>query len=93
MSVQGGEPFNWERITFARARVLREIEDRRTEREIAGNLQMTYNGVRSQIDELKLITGCGDLRALGRWWRDNRDAWLAWCERQAGSVRERGAGA
>jgi hypothetical protein len=93
MSVEGHEPIDWDRITFARARVLREIEDHRAEREIADKLQMTYNGVRSQIDELKSITGCSDLRALGRWWRDNRPAWLAWCDRQARVVREEGAGA
>ena len=67
-----------ERLTFSRVRVLRELAEGRTEREIAQRLQMTYNGVRSHVQDLKDLTGCRDVRELGRWWRRNGPRWLEW---------------
>jgi DNA-binding NarL/FixJ family response regulator len=84
MAVQGQEDFDWRRITFARACVLRELEDARTEREIAERLHMTHNGVRSYVEDLKAITGCDNVREIGRWWRTHRDAWYGWCAEVAG---------
>ncbi len=51
---------------------------------------MTYAGARSLVEDLKNITGYRDVREIGRWWRDNREAWLAWCACQAGLVGEEG---
>jgi len=93
VSVQGYDKgFEWERFTFARVRVLRELADGRTEREIGERNQVSYSGVRSTVEDLKSITGCGDVREMGRWWRENRAAWLAWCEHQAGVGSEEGYG-
>ncbi|MBE7519709.1 MAG: hypothetical protein HS107_10755 [Thermoflexaceae bacterium] len=91
MSVQEREPIDRDRTTFARARVLREIEARRTVRQAAESLQMSYHGARSQIDALKGITGCQDLREMGRWWETNAPLWLAWCAEQAGLAMKEGA--
>lgn len=88
MSTQHHDAFDWERITFARARVLREIADGRTEREVADRLQVAYSTGRSHVAELKGLTGSRDVRELGRWWRNHRSAWLAWCVAQAGAVVE-----
>lgn len=71
---------DWDRITFARARLLRELADGRTEREAAEALQMSYAGVRSCVEVLKEITGCRDVREMGRWWRANRALWRRWCD-------------
>ena len=85
-----GSGFDWGSITSARARLLRELADGRTQHEICERNQMTYAGVRSLVEDLKAITGCRDVRELGRWWRENRAAWIAWCGRQAGVVGEEG---
>ncbi len=83
MAVEHPGDVPWERLTVARVRILRELEDRRTEREIAERLLMTYNGVRSHVEDLKALTGCADVRALGRWWGDVRGDWLGWLAREA----------
>ncbi len=91
MSAQGCEiVFDWDSITCARARLLRELANGRTEREIGERLLMTYAGVRSQVEDLKNITGHRDVREIARWWRDNRADWMAWCGQQAGLAREEG---
>ena len=94
MSVQGYDKgFERERFAFARVRVLRELADGRTEREIGERNQVSYAGFRSLVEDLKFITGCRDVWEMGRWWRENRASWLAGCEHQAGAVREEGYGA
>ena len=90
MSVQGGDPCDWEWFTFARVRLLRDLADGRTEPEVARRLSMSYHSVRSQVEDLKAKTECESVRELGRWWRDHRCDWQAWCERQAGLLREEG---
>jgi len=75
-----------ESFTLARVRVLRGLAEGRTEREIAECLHMTYHGVRSHFEVLKELTGCGDVRELGRWWRENRGDWHARLAREAGIV-------
>jgi DNA-binding CsgD family transcriptional regulator len=66
MSAQGNETvFEWERLTYARLRVLRELADGRTLSEIAERNQVSYDGVRSVVEDLKEITGCADVRAMG----------------------------
>ena len=85
MSVQDRQgSFDWESITFARARMLALLADGRTEPEIGVRLQITYASVRSGVEDLKTIISHREVREIARWWRDNRQAWLAWCEEQAG---------
>lgn len=76
----------WERLTFARVRVLRELADGRSEREVAKRLQMTYNGTRSIVADLKAVTECHDVRELGRWWRASRSVWYESIGQEAGIV-------
>ena len=83
MSIENRQTFDWERVSFARARVLAGLEDQQTEQRIADALNVALSTVRSQVEELKAATGRGDVRELGKWWRQNGTAWLAWCERQA----------
>ena len=91
MSVQGSDTgFDWSTITSARAPQLTLLADGRTEREIGERLQITYASVRSLVEDLKGIAGQGSVREIGRWWRENRAAWLAWCAAQAGMVGEEG---
>ncbi|MEO6397290.1 MAG: hypothetical protein ABIP13_02365 [Tepidiformaceae bacterium] len=75
----------WARITYAKARVLAGLEDQQTEQRIADGLNVALSTIRSHVEELKATTGCGDIRELGKWRRQNRSAWLAWCEAQASS--------
>ena len=78
------EGYDWERFTFARVRVLRELEDRHTAPEIAARLGMSTAGVRSHIQNLKGLTGSESIRDLGRWWAEHRLVWHGWCAKQAG---------
>lgn len=64
-------------ITHRRAQVLRELADGYTEREIAARLGMSVNGVRSHVERLRSLAGCATVRELGRWWRSERERWLA----------------
>lgn len=82
MTIQHRDFSDWDRFTFARVRVITAIEDRLTEHQAAERLDMTYNGLRSVVDELKAMTGCGDLRELGRWWAERREQWLEYCRQQ-----------
>lgn len=85
MSTEGIQyGFDWARVTFIRARVCAGLENQKTEREIADWLLVELSTVRSHVEDLKAITGCRDVRELGRWWRANRKSWCAWCEEQAG---------
>lgn len=78
------EQVDWEKISFVKARVLAGLEDQQTEQRIADGLNVAVSTTRHHVEEeLKATTGCGDVRELGKWWRQNRTAWLAWCERQA----------
>lgn len=72
MAIEGRDQAGCDWLTASRARVLRELADDRTEREAAERLGMSYNGVRSIVEELKAKTGQPDVRALRRWWRANR---------------------
>ncbi len=77
VAIEGRDQAGYDWLTASRARVLRELADDRTEREAAERLGMSYNGVRSIVEELKAKTGQPDVRALRRWWRANRGPWLA----------------
>lgn len=84
------EDVEWERITFVKARVLAGLEDQQTEQRIADGLNVALSTVRTHVGELKAISGCGDVRELGKWWRRNRLEWAAWCVRQAGILPDEG---
>ncbi|HKS92836.1 MAG TPA: hypothetical protein VJQ83_12960 [Tepidiformaceae bacterium] len=81
--MNGSGNIDWERFTFARVRVLREIEARFTLQAVSDHLQLSYNTVRSYVEELKAMTGCSDVRELGRWWEEHRASWEVWCAEQA----------
>ena len=72
------------RITARRAHVLRELADGYSGRESARRIGLTHNGLRSQVEDLKKITGCSSQRELGRWWREHRASWLSLMSVQAG---------
>ena len=80
--------FDWRHIAFMRARVLAELEDRQPEHKIADRVGIEYSTVRSHVEDLKNITGCGDVRDLGRWWERNRGPWLRWVAHQGGVPRQ-----
>lgn len=88
MAIQGQGHVDYEWLTPSRVRVLRELADDRTETEAAERLGMSYNGVRSIVEDLKAKTGEPDVRALRRWWRANRRPWLAWWAEQGGLSAE-----
>ncbi len=54
--------YNW--LTPSRVRVLRELADDRTEREVAERLGVAYSSVRSAVQVLKHRTGCENVRDL-----------------------------
>ena len=85
MMVEPTEPVcDWRKLTHSRIGYLREVGDGRTLPEIAAQFQVTVNSARSAIEGLKDITGCRDVREMGRWWRDHRGEWLQWCAGEAG---------
>ncbi len=88
MAIQGQGQVDYDWLTASRARVLRELADDRTEREVADRLGVSYHGLRSIVEDLKAKTGEPDVRALRRWWRANRGPWLAWWAEQAGASAE-----
>lgn len=80
MTVQPLEPAGLrtlERITLARARVLRELGRHETGAAAAEALGLSRNGLRSHIRDLKEITGATSVAELRKWWRPNRGRWLA----------------
>lgn len=79
---------NYEWITWSRARVLRELADRQTECQAAKHLGMTYNGVRSVVEDIKQYTGLDDVRDIGRWWAKEWPNWLKWAAQQGGLGEE-----
>jgi hypothetical protein len=76
---------DWQRLTFARVGLLRELADGRTLAEASLSLGISLGRVRSSVRDLKAITGCSSTRDLGRWWRVMHEEWLAQCERVAGA--------
>lgn len=78
------QPVDWSRITLRKAEYLREFADGYTEPEVAARLGVSGNGVRSAVDDLRSVTGCGSVRELGRLWRARRHEWLAECAKAAG---------
>jgi DNA-binding CsgD family transcriptional regulator len=63
-------------VTARRAEVLALLADGATLPEVAAQMGVSVNGVRSHVEDLKKLTGCTSTRQLGRWWRANRRAWL-----------------
>ena len=84
MSVKSRDSFDWKQITPAKAKVLAGLEDQQTEQRIAARSNVALSTIRTHVRELKDIVGCHDVRELGKWWRQNRAGWVAWCEQQAG---------
>jgi len=65
-------------ITPRRAEVFAALADGATIAETARRLDISLNGTRSHVADLKKVTGCSSARELGRWWRQNRVAWVLW---------------
>lgn len=84
MAVQS--EFEW--ITWSRVRVLRELSEFRTAREIAVSLSMSYDGVRSIIRDIKVETQLSSVRDIGRWWSATAPHWLSWAAQQGGVTDE-----
>jgi DNA-binding CsgD family transcriptional regulator len=84
MSIQGHDGFDYEWLTPRRVRVMRELEADYTEREAAEHLGVSYESVRSTVEELKAKLGVHSVREIRQWWRAQREGWVAWCAEQAG---------
>jgi DNA-binding NarL/FixJ family response regulator len=72
-------------LGYRRVQLLRCLADGLTEREAAERLGVKLTSVRSQVEDIKDVTGCESVRELGRWWRSSRSDWLAFCERLGGA--------
>lgn len=70
------QPVDWDRISAARARVLHQLALQRTEREGAVALGISTNGFKSQVRDLKVITGRTSVRELGAWWAEANGDWV-----------------
>ncbi len=62
--------------TLRRVELLRHLADFRNEPYAAEQMSISVSGVRSHVEDLKIITGCESVADLGRWWLANRHAWL-----------------
>jgi DNA-binding NarL/FixJ family response regulator len=72
-------------ITRRQAEILRELAEGRSMREIAEALGIAVTGVRSHVQRIKALTGCHDVRDLGRLWRRHRVDW-AHAQLRAGGI-------
>jgi DNA-binding NarL/FixJ family response regulator len=72
------------RLTLRRVDVLRGLASGHSESEIARELGLAVNGVRSHIEALRTITGLSGVRELGRWWRAHGPAWAEYTCRRGG---------
>jgi DNA-binding NarL/FixJ family response regulator len=70
-------------ITVTLAEVLSYLRDGLRPRQIAEKRTVSLATVRSQVDQLREITGLHSLEALARWWAANDRAWLAAVARRA----------
>jgi hypothetical protein len=59
VSIEGRERFDYEWLTPRRVRVLRELETEATEKEAAEHLGVSYESVRSTVEDLKANLGVG----------------------------------
>jgi DNA-binding CsgD family transcriptional regulator len=75
---------NYEWITVPKLRVLGELAELRTERQIADRFGIKYNTVRGIVADIKNHTGLADVREIGRWWRMERPKYVLWMAQQAG---------
>ena len=88
MAMEDREQVDWSWLTYSRLRVLRELEADRTEREAADVLGVTYDGVRSAVEAMKIQAGLASVREMRGWWGQNRGLWLEWVLEQAGMGKE-----
>jgi DNA-binding NarL/FixJ family response regulator len=89
MTIADHEHIAWERFTVARVAVLDDIQRGMTAQEIAGDLSLSYSGVRSHVRDLKELTGCHSMRELATWWREHRNLWATAVETPRGSAANR----
>lgn len=64
------------RLTWSRVRVLSALDPDMPLRDVASQLGMSLNGVRSHVRDLRALTGTGNVRGLAQWWEVNRLEWL-----------------
>lgn len=88
MSVQSLDHL-WERMTPPRVRVAAALAEGATLAEVAGELSISVNGVRSTVRQLNEILGVSGVREIARFWCCNGEEWLAWCASQ-GRLNQRG---
>ena len=62
-------------ITVRRAELLAALAENRSFREAACTLHISYETVRTNVRQLREITGTATHWELRRWWCDNRAAW------------------
>ncbi len=80
----GESSHRFEQITLRRAQVLRELARGCTHAEVADQLGLTVDTVRSHVETLKTITDCETTRDLAQWWRAEGRCWIDFLAREAG---------
>jgi len=75
----------FQRLTWARIRICRELAEGYSQPKIAHRLGMSVYGVRSSIEDLRDITGISEASEIGRWWRKGGSIrYLRFVAREAG---------
>jgi hypothetical protein len=77
----------YEKLTFARVRVIALLADGKTIREVGSAIGCTYNGARSQVREIERILECASVAEVRGYWEKHGDAWPAYCARCGGLDR------
>lgn len=76
----------WASITPRRAELLGLLAEGYTESECARLMGISRDGARSAIAVLRDLTEIPTQRDLGRWWKLNREGWLAWLRELSGAA-------
>jgi DNA-binding NarL/FixJ family response regulator len=76
-------------LTHRRLQLLAAVADGYSLRQVAESLGIEKSSAESQVAELRNLVDVRSTRDLARWWRDARELYLAWVERETGGTPEK----
>ncbi len=74
----------YERLTFARVRMISPLAEGKTIREAASALPCSIDGARSQVREIEAILDVHSVGEVREWWVAHGTHWLAYAARCGG---------
>lgn len=74
----------YEQLTFARVRVMAQLAQGKTIRQVARALGYEHNGARSQVRDIERILEVSSVPEIVAYWDQHGEAWLAYAARCGG---------